>query len=174
MRNLALLIVGLICSSLASAAPKKEDARKEPAKPAKPEPKPSAVIKADPRTGANPRGGVPIADALGRTQTRYDNGVTAVKTPDAIGGSTTRYSNGVTAVTRPDAIGGSTTRYSNGVTAVTRPDATGGTTTTFSDGTRAVTRKDAAGNQVTTYSDGRREVLRPDPFAPKKPANERK
>jgi hypothetical protein len=57
---------------------------------------------------------------------------------------------------------------------VTRPDATGGTTTTFSDGTRAVTRKDAAGNQVTTYSDGRREVLRPDPFAPKKPANERK
>ncbi|MEY5005816.1 MAG: hypothetical protein RI969_904 [Verrucomicrobiota bacterium] len=151
MRLLAILAVGLLVPAFASAAPKKEDARKEPAKP---EPKPSAVIKADPRTGANPRGGVPMADALGRTQTRYDNGVTAVKTPDAIGGSTTR--------------------YSNGVTAVTRPDATGGTTTTFSDGTRAITRKDAAGNQVTTYSDGRREVLRPDPFAPRKPANERK
>ena len=151
MRLLAIFAAGLLVSAFASAAPKKEDARNEPAKP---EPKPSTVIKADPRTGANPRGGVPMADALGRTQTRYDNGVTSVKTPDAIGGSTTR--------------------YSNGVTAVTRPDATGGTTTTFSDGSRAITRQDAAGNQVTTYSDGRREVLRPDPFAPKKPANERK
>ena len=108
MRLPAILAVGLLVCAFAAAAPKKEDPRKQPAKP---EPKPSAVIKADPRTGANPRGGVPMADALGRTQTRNDNGVTAVRTPDAIGGSTTRYSNGITATTRPDAIGGSTTRY---------------------------------------------------------------
>jgi hypothetical protein len=151
MRLPAFLVVGLLGSALASAAPKKEDARKEPTKP---EPKPSVVIKADPRTGETPRSGVKGADALGRTQTRYDNGVTAVKTPDPFGGSTTRYSNGVTATTRPDPFGGTTTRYS--------------------DGTSATTRKDPFGNQVTTYSDGRQEVLRPDPFAPKKPANERK
>ena len=151
MRLPALLVVGLLVSAFASAAPKKEDARKEPAKP---ESKPSVVIKADPRTGENPRSGVKGADAFGRTQTRYDNGVTAVKTPDPFGGSTTRYSNGVTATTRPDPFGGSTTN--------------------FSDGTRATTRKDPFGNQVTTYSDGRQEVLRPDPFAPKKAANERK
>ena len=151
MRLFTSLVFGLLLAVGVSAAPKKEDARKEPAKPA---PKPSVVIKADPRTGEPPRSGVKGADALGRTQTRYDNGVTAVKTPDPFGGSTTRYSNGVTATTRPDPFGGSVT--------------------TFSDGTRATTRKDPFGNQVTTYSDGRQEVLRPDPFAPKKPGNERK
>lgn len=86
-KNSALLVVGLLIAALAAAAPKKEDVRKEPAKP---EPKPSAVIKADPRTGESPRAGVKGADAFGRTQTRYDNGVTAVKTPDPVGGSTTR------------------------------------------------------------------------------------
>jgi hypothetical protein len=146
MRLPAFLAVGLLCAAFVSAASKKEDVRKEPAKP---ESKPSAVIKADPRTGANPRGGVPMADALGRTHTRYDNGVTAVKTPDPFGGSTTRYSNGVTATTRPDPFGGSTTQ--------------------FSDGTRAVMRPDPFGNKVVTYSDGRQEVIRPDPFAPPRP-----
>ncbi|MEY3449152.1 MAG: hypothetical protein RL749_773, partial [Verrucomicrobiota bacterium] len=119
MRLPAFLAFGLLLAVGVSAAPKKEEARKEPAKT---EPKPSVVIKADPRTGELPRSGVKGADALGRTQTRYDNGVTAVKTPDPFGGSTTRYSNGVSATTRPDPFGGSTTRYSNGVTATTRPD----------------------------------------------------
>ena len=151
MRIPVLLAVGLLAAVFASAAPKKEEVRKEPAKP---EPKPSVVIKADPRTGEPPRSGVKGADAFGRTQVRYDNGVTAVKTPDPFGGSTIRYSNGVTATTRPDPFGGSTT--------------------TFSDGTRATTRRDPFGNQVTTYSDGRQEVVRPDPFAPKKPADGRK
>jgi len=48
MRLPAFLFVGLLVSALASAAPKKEESRKEPTKP---EPKPSVVIKADPRTG---------------------------------------------------------------------------------------------------------------------------
>jgi hypothetical protein len=171
MKFSAFLALGLLLSVGASSAPKKEEARKEPAKP---EPKPSVVIKADPRTGELPRSGVKGADALGRTQTRYDNGVTAVKTPDPFGGSTTRYSNGVTATTLP----GSVRRVDHPLQQRRHghhaPDSFGGTVTTFSDGTRATTRKDPFGNQVTTYSDGRQEVLRPDPFAPKKPDNERK
>jgi hypothetical protein len=163
----------------APPAPKKEAPRKEAVKPetkapSKPEAKPSAEVKAAPRTGDTPKSGVRGADAFGRTQTRYDNGVTAVTTPDPFGGSSTRYSNGVTATTRTDPFGGTTTRYSNGVTATTRPDPFGGTTTTFSDGTRATTRPDPFGNQITTYSDGRRETIRPDPFAKKETANERK
>ena len=55
MRLPAFLVVGLLVSALASAAPKKEESRKEPTKP---EPKPSVVIKADPRTGETPRSGV--------------------------------------------------------------------------------------------------------------------
>ena len=149
----------------------------EPKTPAKPEARPNVVTSA-PRPGEAPRSGVVGTDAFGRTQTRYDNGVTAVTTPDPFGGSSTRYSDGTTATTRPDPFGGSSTRFSNGVTATTRPDPFGGTTTTFSDGTRATTRPDPFGNQVTTYSDGRRETIRPDPFssvpAKKDGANERK
>jgi len=119
MRLLAILAAGLLVSAFASAAPKKEDARTEPAKP---EPKPSAVIKADPRTGENPRAGVKGADALGRTQTRYDNGVTAVKTPDPVGGSTTTFSDGIRATTRKDPFGNQVTTYSDGRQEVLRPD----------------------------------------------------
>ena len=107
-------------------SPKKEAPRKDSAvvvaKPvAQPAAKPFAVTAAM-RTGESPRSGVIGTDAFGRTQTRYDNGVTAVTTPDPFGGSSTRFSNGVTGATRSDPFGGSTTRYSNGVTATTRPD----------------------------------------------------
>ena len=139
-------------------------AKPEPKVVAKPEVR-SGVVAAASRSGEAPRSGVVGTDAFGRTQTLYDNGVTAVTTPDPFGGSSTRFSNGVTATTRRDPFGGSTTRYSDGVTATTRPDPFGGSTTTFSDGTRATTRPDPFGNQVTTYSDGRRETICPDPFS---------
>ena len=168
MRTLFLLAAaGLAAVFAVAATPKKDAARQGPAKSeTKPEPKPSAEVKVAPTTGEAPKSGVRGTDAFGRTQTRYDNGVTAVTTPDPFGGSSTRYSNGVTATTRTDPFGGATTRYSNGVTATTRPDPFGGSTTTFSDGTRATTRPDPFGNQVTTYSDGRRETIRPD-FPPR-------
>ena len=142
MKTLLLLgVLGTAMLFAAPADPKKDAARKEAtrveAKSAtKPEAKPSAEVKAAPRTGEAPKSGVKGTDAFGRTQTRYDNGVTAV-----------------------------TTRFSNGVTATTRPDPFGGSTTSYSDGTRATTRTDPFGNQVTTYSDGRRETIRPDPFS---------
>ncbi len=176
-----LLLGTLGVASLLAAPvdPKKDAVRKDAARAeVKPVTKPAAEVKAGPRNGEAPKSGVKGTDAFGRTQTRYDNGVTAVTTPDPFGGSATRYSNGVTATTRTDPFGGSTTRYSNGVTATTRPDVFGGSTTNYSDGTRATTRTDPFGNQVTTYSDGRRETIRPDPFssapAKKDGTNERK
>ena len=118
-----------------------------------------------PRTGELPRSASTSVDGLGRTQLRYDNGVTSVSATDALGGVTTRYSNGITATGRTDALGVTTTRYSNGLTATSRQDALGRTETVYSDGTRATTRVDFLGNQVTTYVGGRTEVVRPDPFA---------
>ena len=168
---LVAIAAGLAATFAATPATSKKDAAGKdsvavaPKVVASPAAKP-AMVTAVPRTGEPPRNGVVGIDPFGRTQTRYDNGVTAVTTPDPFGGSTTRYSNGVTGATRPDPFGGSTTRYSNGVTATTRPDPFGGSTTTFSDGTRATTRPDPFGNQVTTYADGRRETIRPDPFSP--------
>jgi gentisate 1,2-dioxygenase len=180
MKTFLLLgILGIATLFAAPVDPKKDAARKDAVRAeVKPVTKPAAEVKVAPRTGEAPKSGVKGTDAFGRTQTRYDNGVTAVTTPDPFGGSSTRYSNGVTGSTRTDPFGGSTTRYSNGVTATTRPDPFGGSTTNYSDGTRATTRTDPFGNQVTTYSDGRRETIRPDPFssapAKKDGANERK
>ncbi len=119
MRLPAFLAFGLLLAIVASAAPKKEEARKEPAKP---EPKSSVVIKADPRTGEPPRSGVKGADAFGRTQTRYDNGVTATTRPDPFGGTTTTFSDGTRATTRQDPFGNQVTTYSDGRQEVLRPD----------------------------------------------------
>ncbi|NBV52688.1 MAG: hypothetical protein EBR83_04030 [Verrucomicrobia bacterium] len=95
MKSFLLLgAVGAAILFAAPADPKKEVARKDAARAeAKTEPKseakPAAEVKVAPRTGEAPRSGVKGTDVFGRTQTRYDNGVTAVTTPDPFGGSST-------------------------------------------------------------------------------------